>query len=124
MDSSTQNSKLKENLIGDIENQKVDIDQREIETDIKKKFECGICYEEYDPEVTELKMLEECHHLFCADCFTENFRVLIEEENAHSKLKCPEYGCHVVPTQEDIKKTISENSWAKYLKFQQSTLVA
>lgn len=70
----------------------------EIDIMIKKTFECGICYGDYDPQVTELKMLEECHHTFCADCFKETYRVLIEDEFGHARLKCPEYGCKVRPT--------------------------
>jgi len=38
-------------------------------SDNADKFNCGICYEDYDPGEVELKMLDNCNHTFCADCF-------------------------------------------------------
>ena len=37
-------------------------------------FSCGICYVEYDLSETQVKMLDECKHAFCAECFQETFR--------------------------------------------------
>ena len=44
-------------------------------------FTCGICYEDYDMEnnSVEIKMLEQCNHTFCGNCFEEFFRALIED---------------------------------------------
>ena len=47
-----------------------------ISKDIKKEdprtFNCGICYEDYDPngEDGDIKFLEKCGHEFCGYCFT------------------------------------------------------
>ena len=53
------------------------------------KFNCGICYEDFNKGEVELKMLDKCHHTFCADCFKETFRALIEDQSKHHMLKCP-----------------------------------
>lgn len=52
-------------------------------------FNCGICYEDYKPGEVELKMLDQCNHTFCADCFQETYRALIEDQSKHHMLKCP-----------------------------------
>ena len=54
-------------------------------TDLEKnisvvnKFTCGICYEEYDPNCPdfEVKMLTDCKHTFCKECFTSYYESLI-----------------------------------------------
>ena len=37
-----------------------------------KTFNCGICYDDYDPngEDGNIKFLEKCGHEFCGECFT------------------------------------------------------
>jgi hypothetical protein len=56
--------------------------------------------------------------LFCSDCFTEDFRSLIEDQNKHAHLKCPEFNCEVKPTDDEILKAVGESVFAKYVKFQ------
>ena len=50
------------------------------------KFFCGICLCDYDIEENNIKMLEQCGHAFCTDCFKETFRSCIEDQNKHHKL--------------------------------------
>lgn len=54
-----------------------------------EKFTCGICYEEYNQGEVQLKMLEKCHHTFCADCFEQTFKACIEDQSKSHLLKCP-----------------------------------
>ena len=51
-------------------------------TDINPNlFSCGICYCDYDltTDQVQVKMLDECKHTFCSECFTETFRSMIED---------------------------------------------
>ena len=78
--------------------------------DNKTTFECGICYMSYsntDPEFNDVKYLDKCGHTFCKECFTETFRSLIEDQNKVHMLKCPQYGCEIKPTQEEVKQIIN-----------------
>ncbi len=57
-----------------------------------EEVECQICFgSSADNEQGELKFitLGGCSHSFCSECFEETFRSLIEDQNQHSKLKCP-----------------------------------
>lgn len=70
-------------------------------------FTCGICYMDYDASnktgtSEQVKMLEKCQHMFCAECFTEYYKSMIEKQNNHHRLKCPEYGCDTIPTDDEI----------------------
>ena len=69
-------------------------------------------------------MLEECKHMFCADCFKEYYRSLIEDQNRHQALKCPQWGCDTKPTEEEIQQIINENCYRKFKRFQLNTMVA
>ena len=99
--------------------------------DLNSKFYCGICYEYYDLQerdeegqlVNQVKMLSACGHTFCRDCFQETFRALIEEWNRGATLRCPQTGCDQVATDEEIKRIISEDCYAKYKRFQQDRIV-
>ena len=69
-----------------------------------------------------IKMLS-CNHTFCSECFSEFYRTQIEDENKSHNLVCPQYGCTVKPTIEEIKNIISDDCFAKYKKFQQNKMV-
>ena len=76
---------------------------------------CGICYEE-SSNANPLYALKACasNHKFCSECFTEDFRSLIEDQNKHADLKCPEFDCEAKPTDEEVKKAVSEATFKKY----------
>lgn len=93
----------------DLENQKAATDD---------VFTCGICYCDYDLKTDQVKFLEECNHTFCAECFQEFFRSMIEDQNKHHQLKCPEYSCETRPTAEDVNSIINGNCFEKYKRFQ------
>lgn len=78
---------------GDIESESLQINDRNL-------FTCNICCIEYDLNVdeVEIKMLSGCNHAFCADCFKDTFRSLIEDQMKSDKLECPEYGCKIQPS--------------------------
>ena len=63
-----------------------------------------MCYEELEIRNAEeqLKKLKECGHTFCRECFTEFLRSMIEDQNKHHLLKCPEVDCNAKPTEEEI----------------------
>lgn len=69
-------------------------------------------------------MLSECQHTFCAECFEEYFRSLIEDQLKDHKLQCPEYGCSTKPSQEEVESIISSDCHKKYTKFQTNRKVA
>ena len=89
-------------------------------------FTCGICYEEYDASSPEfqVKMLNSCEHTFCAECFTEYFRSLVEDQNKHHLLICPEAGCGVKASEEEIKQILQEDCFKKFKRFQNDRRVA
>ena len=65
---------------------------------------CEICYS-LQSDYPDIKFicLTECLHKFCSECFEETYRSLIEDQNALSKIKCPQYGCEVVPGETELK---------------------
>ena len=89
-----------------------------------ENFECSICYGEYTFEETQVKMLSECGHTFCGECFEEYFRSLIEDQNKDHKLRCPQAGCETKPTPEEVEQIISEDCFKKFSKFQLNRKVA
>ena len=104
----------------------IDIEKQTPLISKKQTFNCGICYEDYDTSQPDfsVKMLEGCSHMFCSECFTAYYQDMIEKQNAHDKLKCPEASCQVKPSIEEVKNIISGDSFAKFIKFQNNTLVA
>ena len=80
---------------------------------------CGICYEA-DSAENPLYSLQACtqKHMFCSECFTEDFRSLIEDQNKHQDLKCPEFNCELKPTDDEVKKAVSAQTYEKYQQFQ------
>ena len=89
-------------------------------------FSCAICFGDYDaqnPEDkdSELRRLEKCKHTFCAECFREFYRTLIEDMYQHDCLRCPQHGCDAKPTLEEVKKIINEDSFNKYIQFTKDT---
>ena len=88
-------------------------------------FECKICYCEYelsDPEFA-VKMLS-CGHSFCSLCFSDYYKSLIEDQNRHHALKCPQTGCEIKPSLEEIQGIIDRNCLNKYIRFQNNLKVA
>ena len=81
-------------------------------------FTCGICLEEYhaDDPAFRVKMLS-CEHTFCEDCFRETFRAMIEDQNRAHQLMCPEAGCGLKPTEDEVKQILEENCFAKFKRF-------
>mgnify|MGYP002632019397 CR=1 FL=1 len=69
-------------------------------------------------------MLSECQHSFCKECFEEYFRSLIEEQNKHHLLACPQFGCKTKPEHEEVKAIINTRTFCKYEKFQTNHKVA
>ena len=59
-----------------------------------------------------------CGHTFCNECFTDYFTSMINDQNKHDQLKCPEYECQTKPTEEEVKSIINDNCFLKYKKFQ------
>ena len=69
-------------------------------------------------------MLQECKHTFCKACFKEYYRSLIEDQNKHHDLRCPENKCATKPTEEEVRAIINDDSFRKFKKFQTNTKVA
>lgn len=91
-----------------------------------RKFTCPICTDEFDVNSKDfqVKMLDKCKHAFCGECFEEYFRSLIEDQNRHHDLKCPEYTCQARASEQEIKAIIDGDCFAKFKKFQANLLVA
>ena len=71
-----------------------------------------------------LYSLENCqNHRFCSECFTEEFRSRIEDQNKHADLKCPEFGCEVKPTDDEILQAVGKTVYLKFVKFQEGLKV-
>ena len=75
-------------------------------------FSCGICYEDCDDD-TIVRQLS-CGHAFCGDCFGDYYESLIAEQNKASKLCCPEQGCEVVPTDEEVASIVTPELFKKF----------
>ena len=81
-------------------------------------------YSEIDPEYKQVKFLEKCGHRFCEFCFVESFRSLIEDQNKSDKLRCPQFGCDVKPTKDEVKFIIDNSVFDKFIKFTNNKTVA
>ena len=79
---------------------------------------CDICYSSQS-DYPDLKFvcLDLCNHSFCSDCFSETYRSLIEDQNALSKIKCPQYGCEAAPSEEEIQRLVPPEVFDKYLRY-------
>ena len=58
-----------------------------------------------------------CGHVYCAECFEEYFRQKIEIENECDNLKCPQRGCHMKPTADEIKAITTQDCFEKFCKY-------
>lgn len=89
--------------------------QKEHNTPVEEPRFCGVCYEEETEDIKLLK-LDACQgdHYFCKDCFAEDFRSLIEDQNKHSDLKCLEFNCMEKPSDEEILDFVGPDVFAKY----------
>jgi len=89
---------------------------------------CSVCYDEQSDQMEEegLKFisLAKCGHQFCSSCFSEFFRSLIEDQNQHDKLRCPQQGCSVIPSEVDLKSIVTPEVFEKFLSFKKRQEVA
>ena len=106
----------------DIENQAPLLEHTQLPQ--KLTFYCAICYTDYDQNQTPIKFLEKCGHTFCADCFKDNYRCLIEDMGQTHNLKCPEFECKVHASEAEIKELLETDCFQKFLKFRRNKEVA
>ena len=79
---------------------------------------CEICYSS-SSDYPDIKFvcLKECKHSFCEECFQETYRSLIEDQNALDKIKCPQFGCEVKPSEAELQQIVPQEVFEKYTKF-------
>ena len=76
---------------------------------------CQICYSSScDYPDIKFVSLNDCKHSFCSECFQETYRSLIEDQNALEKIKCPQFGCDVKPSEEDLQQILPQKIFEKY----------
>lgn len=81
-------------------------------------LDCQICYSSScDQQGLKFICLTDCQHSFCSECFEETYRSLIEDENALHKIKCPQFGCQNIPSEQELQNIIPLDVFQKYTRF-------
>lgn len=72
--------------------------------------ECGICFTttSTDDDASLIRP-ENCHHLFCAECWTQYLNVKIFEDDSGGMLSCAAYNCNALLDDTMVLKLITES---------------
>eukprot|EP00347_Sterkiella_histriomuscorum_P018275 403346134 len=81
----------------------------------KPQIFCDICYMDHDYD--QYIEIEQCNHIVCKEGFLEYARVRIEESGEGHKVKCPQQGCDIIISDNQLRREISSELYDKYLKF-------
>mmetsp|Transcript_14468 Transcript_14468/g.21996 ORF Transcript_14468/g.21996 Transcript_14468/m.21996 type:complete len:510 (-) Transcript_14468:53-1582(-) len=96
-------------------------DKKEVKIEKKEEMrQCGICLEE-QPKSAFVDA--SCKHYFCKTCWSRYLEVEIQNGKV-LQIPCPEYKCNRKVSQEEIKKSVNDSTYIKYLKFKRNREIA
>ncbi len=103
---------------------KVEIQSSQVATEDLKC--CPICYSNMEPRNEGARLwpaevkLAQCGHSFCDSCFKANCVAVINsfKYNGRLEVKCPEYTCQRVLSEEEFNPYLTEAEILKYQKVQ------
>jgi ariadne-1 len=81
---------------------------------IRGTAECLICADEYPAD--ECTALKACKHTFCNDCWANYLNMKINEGKV-AIMTCPGHGCNSFVPEDVVQKLVSDELFAKYVRF-------
>lgn len=78
------------------------------------RFSCGVCGEEVSGRLC--LRLTQCAHVFCRQCLSQYYSLLISEGNVHG-VQCPEVQCRLQPLPSEVCELVGEDLFQRYDSF-------